>query len=232
MDGRVAALLVREGSTVAKNQTLLQLDDAVQAARVSLAERSAGQTGTVEKARHNLARQSRKLRRLKAARSGSVPKWEVEEAAFQVRIAEADLKVAEDALAVEQGKLALERTVLDQYAIVAPFDGQVVKIDAVPGATVKRSQGLITVADLSALEAVSYVPFRLAAAYVPAKRYPAAVAGMPGVHVTATLKFIDQRLEPASQTYRAVFTIDNRDRRLAAGTEISIGVTPLEGNDQ
>ncbi len=222
VDGRVAKIFVTEGDRIKSGEPLLSLDDEVQAARVKLTRQSAGQVGNVEKARHQLARMKQRYERLRSARNGSVPKWEIEDAGFQVRIATADLKLASDALDVERQKLALEQKVLKQYHVAAPFAGEVVEITVDPGATVKRSDKLITIADLTTLEAIAYVPASQIAEFKAGNQYIVEFGHPFTQRATAQLRFIDRRLEPASRTFRAIFLIGNKDGKIPAGTELTI----------
>lgn len=225
VDGRVAKIFVSEGDRVENGQPLLSLDDEVQAARVKLTRRSASQVGNVEKARQQLARTQQRYERLRDARCGSVPKWEIEDAGFQVRIAKADLKLATDALDVEREKLALEQKILRQYHVNAPFSGEVVEITIDPGATVKRSERLITIADLTTLEAVAYVPASRILEFKSGSQFVVEFGHPFTQRTTAHLRFIDRRLEPASRTFRAIFSIDNKSGKIPAGTELTI-ITP------
>ena len=225
VDGRVAKIFVSEGDRVASGQPLLSLDDEVQAARVKLTRRSANQLGNVEKARQQLARTKQRYERLRSARNGSVPKWEIEDAGFQVRIAQADLKLASDALEVEREKLALEQKILKQYHVNAPFPGEVVEITIDPGATVKRSEKLITIADLTTLEAVAFVPANRILEFEAGNQYIVEFGQPFTQRTTARLRFIDRRLEPASRTFRAIFRIENQSGNIPSGTELTI-LTP------
>ncbi len=222
VDGRVAKIFVSEGERVKRGRALLRLDDEVQAARVRLTQKSATQLGKVDKASQKLARAKKRYQRLRMARSGSVPRWEIEEAGFDIRIAEADLKLAADALALERGKLALEEKVLSQYQINAPFSGEVVAINIDAGATVKRSEQLITISDLTMLKAIAYIPVDRVLEFNVGHGYTVQISDSPFKHVVATLRYVDQRVEPASRTFRAIFEIDNREGRIPAGAQITI----------
>ncbi|MEM9030713.1 MAG: efflux RND transporter periplasmic adaptor subunit [Pseudomonadota bacterium] len=227
VDGHVTELLVREGARVQRGQTLVRLDDSVQAARVRLTEKSAEQSGNLKKAQRKLERLRRRLTRLRSARAGSVPKWELEDVGYKIQIAEADVKVATDALAVEREKLNLERTILARYVVAAPFDGEVVELHTDAGATVQRTDKLITVADLKTLKAVGFIPAAAASSFKSGSSYWAAPAKSPERRIVVRLVFIDSRLEPTSQTFRAVFELDNSLAKLPSGTEIVIGHRPL-----
>lgn len=229
IDGRVAEILVTEGDLVTSGDTIVKLEDDVQAARVKLAERSAAQTGNVEKARRHVERMQERLDRLTAARKGSIPSWEIKEAEYQLRLAQAELKVAEDALGVESGKLALEQRVLSQFTIKAPFDGEVVELTVDRGATVKRTDNLITIANLSQLEAIAYVPEHLIEKLRKGQVYNAELQKPANRNVQAKLIYIDRRLEPASRTFRAVFEIENNDKSIPSGTEVAIAIPDRTG---
>ena len=232
VDGRISRILVAEGHSVRRGQLLIQLDDDVQAARVLLTQRAANQRGNIEKAQQQIARLKMRLNRLRLARAGSVPKWEIEDAAFKVRIAQTDLKLARDSLAVEQGKLALEKKILSQYVLKAPFAGQVVELKVDDGATVKRSEALVTIADMSKLDAIAYIPAKAVSNFKSGTTYVARVGAPFDREFNAHLKFVDQRLEPASRTFRAVFEISNSKVEIPSGTEIAISDTAFRDLDK
>jgi len=221
-DGVVREVAVAEGAAVRQGDVLLRLDDAVQAARIGLARAAAEAGGDLRQTQvqHQEA-QAVLARTLQAAGRGAATEWEVRQARARVEVTAAQAEAATERREVEQRRLELELAQQEQLVIRAPFDGVVTRIDTVPGATLTRADRPVTVADLSVLEAVLYVPaeawkrLRLGAAYRLLLSDPADRA------VEARLRHMDPVMDAASGRFRAVFTITNADHALPAGLEAS-----------
>lgn len=224
IDGQVKAMLAIEGKKVKLGEPLVQLLDDVQLARVKLAQKSADSTGNVDRAQLQLERAKWRHKRLANAAKGSVPSWEIDEALYQIKMAKAELVLAEQALEVEKGKLDLETKLLDQYVITSPFEGQIVKVAVDPGATVKRNDVLVKVADISKLKVTAYIPAELAHKLKLNATYRATAFVPDAREFSAKLTFLDPKLEPASQTFRANFVVSNKNKQLRAGSEFTITI--------
>jgi len=227
-DGVVREVAVAEGDRVRRGDLLLALDDALQQARIALAEAAAANEAELRQARVTLAEAAAVLERTAAAAGrGAAGEWEVRQARARVELARAGVESAEEKRRLEARRLDVERASAEQQKLRAPFDGVVTRVDVVAGATVSRGDRPVTVADLSVLEAVLYLPasawpkLRLGAAY------PLALAAPVEREVTATLRSIDPVLDAASGRFRAVFTIANPDLALPAGMEAALDLARL-----
>jgi RND family efflux transporter MFP subunit len=158
--GRVAKLLVREGSLVKQGDLLVELDASDQQSNVAAAQaRVASAEGRVAAARATLrelevqlARQKELLTQKAAARSVV----EDLEARLATRQAEIESALAEKRAA--QAQVELARVTLGHMTVVAPLDGTVVDKPLDVGETVDTTKPLMEIADLDSIVVEIDVP--------------------------------------------------------------------------
>lgn len=227
-DGVVRAVPVAEGQQVREGDVLLQLDDDVQAARVSLARVAAEAEGELRQAQvqHQEA-QAVLARTQQAAGRGAATEWEVRQARARVEVTRAAADGAEERRRIEQQRLELELAQQALLVIRAPFDGVVTRIDTVPGATLTRADRPVTVAGLAVLEAVLYVPALAWTVLRTGQTYPLLLSEPVSRTVLARLRHMDPVMDAASGRFRAVFTIDNTDGALPAGLEAALDLAAI-----
>lgn len=228
IEGVVAEIAVEEGQRVRKGEVLLRLDDSVQAARIALARAAAEAGGEIRRAEVEAGEAAAVLARTRqAAQAGAAREWEVRQAQARLEAAQAALQAARERVEIERRRLALEQAQAELHLLRAPFDGRVFRLDAKPGATVTRATPVLTLADLSTLEAVLYIPARALSRLREGMEVPL-VLGEPVEHVvTATLRHIDRLIDPASARFRAVFVIANPDEAMPAGVEATLDLETL-----
>ncbi|BDG73594.1 efflux RND transporter periplasmic adaptor subunit [Roseomonas fluvialis] len=222
-DGVVREVLVAEGAAVREGDVLLRLDDAVQTARIGLARAAAEADADLRQAQvqHQEA-QAVLARTQQAAGRGAATDWELRQARARVDISAAQSDAASERRRVEQRRLELELAQQDQLVIRAPFDGVVTRLDTVPGATLTRADRPVTVADLSVLEAVLYVPAQAWKALRVGAAYPLLLSEPVGRAMEARLRHMDPVMDAASGRFRAVFTIANEGIAVPAGLEAAL----------
>ena len=189
--GRVTALLFREGEYVAKGTPLVKIDDAMLRAQ---AERAA--------ADRDLARQQvDRARRLREQNATSPADLE--------RASAADRSAAA-ALAVLQ--LQIERT-----TVRAPFAGVVGQRFVSEGDYVTSATRLLTLQTIDPQRAVIEVPERHAVELKPGQSVEFTVAAKPGRIFRAEVDFIDPVVENAKRTILVKARAPNPDRVLKPG---------------
>lgn len=227
-DGIVGQIAVAEGQRVRRGELLLALSDELQQARIALAEASAANEAELRQARISLAEATAVLdRTVTAAGRGAAGDWEVRQARARVEMARAGIDSAEEKRRLEARKLAVERASAEQQVMRAPFDGVVTRVDVVAGSTVSRSDRPVTVADLSVLEAVLYLPAAAWPRLSIGATYPLLLAEPVGREVDGVLRAAEPVLDAASGRFRVVFTIANPDLALPAGMEAALDLSRL-----
>lgn len=188
---KVKEILVDEAQQVEQGTLLVQLDDAVQAAMVAHAE-------AAQKLADLALQSTRDIHRSHAATD------------FELRRAELEAEQAAATLRLEQARLA-------QYRVEAPFRGHVVRIQAREGATVGEDDAVLVFAELDPLEAEFHLPAACYRDLRVGQAYELAAGPPVNDTLTATCKTIEPLLDPASATFRCVFTIENAETQLPAG---------------
>ncbi len=225
VDAQVAGVAVREGAAVRRGALLVQLDDRQQRARVALAQTSSGAGAEIGLAAVRLREAQAKLASTeKAARAGAAEDWELRQARAGAAQAVEEARMARDRQSVERRRLGVEQTVLDSLRIRAPFDGRVTRLNARPGATVRQTDTVAVVTDLSALRGEAYVRARFYGLLKAGQRYAVRFDAPFAATATATLTYVDPVMDAGS--FRAVFVLDNARETIPSGLEGRIILRP------
>lgn len=229
MDSEIKHIAIHEGQRIAKDGILLELNNTVQQARVRLAEAAAKKQGELQraKAEQRLAELKHKHTQ-KAHAQSAAPQWELNLARYEMEKAKAYVQDARDRQEIEKLRLATERAVLEQFTIRAPFEGIMVELYQDVGASVKRSDKLLTLADLSELELVLYLPDSFRNRIKENGRYRLKAIDPAGLETTGILKFIDPRVDAASGLLKTIFTIDNNTLTIAPGSQFQLDLKTEE----
>lgn len=218
VDGNLAATAVSEGQRVRAGDSLITMDDGVQQAVVRAAELKAGATADLDRAKLELEEARITLDRLiEAQKNRAAQEWEVRRAALQRDIAQVAVVKAGEDRKLAEAELQLEQQRLARFKLTAPWDGIVVRVLVKPGATLSRSDAVLKLVALDQLEAEIYVPAERFSQVKVGQVYALAAGEPVNRDVQAKLKFADPVIDPASQTFRCVFAIDNADLSLPAG---------------
>ncbi|MEO1548937.1 MAG: efflux RND transporter periplasmic adaptor subunit [Pseudomonadota bacterium] len=219
--GRIEAIPVREGDRLSAGTLLARIDARAQRARVSLAEVVAGATGAVSRAQAALTQATQvRDRVVKARASGAARTWEVEQAAQAVALAQAELTMAQDQVDQHQAQLTLENAVLKGFDIRMPFDGTVVEVSLTPGDVADPSTPILTVANLTRLEAVVFAPLAERARLTSGAVLPGLIPEMGDKPVEVTVLSIDPRLDSVSQTVRVRLGLETPNREVPPGATL------------
>ena len=227
--GLVARVAVEETDRVASGDVLVELANGIQAARVQVAQAAANAEATILRAQAILEQTQSRLKRIqRAASRGGAPKWEVAEARLAVRAAEAELAGAREQAVASQARLELEIAGMEEYLVRAPFDGDVLEVNAIAGMLADGRTPLLVLADRSEIEILTFLPAAAAFALKQGDILPVTLGNPVSRSFSAVLVNIDPRIEPASGTVRAVLRLENPDTQIPAGIEVAITL-PGEG---
>jgi len=189
--GRITALLFREGQYVARGTPLVRIDDAMLRAQAERAD-----------ADRDLAQQQllrvRKLREQNAAPP-------------------ADLERAEAAARSANAALSLLQLQIARSVVRAPFSGAVGQRFVSVGDYVTTSSRLLTLQTVDPQRAVIEVPERHAANLRPGQTVEFTVAAQPQRKFAARVDFIDPIVESTNRTITVKGLAANQDRILRPG---------------
>jgi membrane fusion protein (multidrug efflux system) len=191
VDGRLVAILVREGAVVAQGTPLFKVDDGELKAQVARAQ-----------ADRDLAQQA--LTRTKQLLQ--------EKAA-----APADVERAEAQMRSTQAGLDLLQLRLDRTVVRAPFGGVVGQRLASLGDFVNNSTRLITLQTVSPQRVAFQVPERYADLLKVGQRVVFRVAALSGRDFAGTVDFVDPLVALPSRTITVKALVPNPKRELQAG---------------
>lgn len=209
---------VAEGDRVEKDQPLAYMDDGLQQVAVRSAELQATSTTAIRNAELVLEDAMIQVERiLEAQVSDAASEWEVRRTRLQAETAAAQLEQAREQQELAKIQLQLEQERLKRYAVLAPFTGRVLRTDAEAGASLTQQDPLLTLVALHPLEAQLHLPSTDYGKLTIGETYPLYTAGDRGLTFKAKLVTIDPVIDPASQTFRVVFEIDNADESLPSG---------------
>ena len=191
IEGRLAEILIREGTIVARGTPLFKVDDAELKAQVARAE-----------ADRDLARQSlARTRDLLAQKASS--RAELERAEATARSDEAELDLL---------KVRLARTV-----VRAPFAGVVGQRFVSLGDYVTTSTRLVSLQTVTPQRAAFQVPERYADQLRNGQHVTFQVAALPGREFTGRVDFVDPVVQLPGRTITVKAVVPNPDRRLQSG---------------
>lgn len=189
--GRVTALLFREGQSVARGTPLVRIDDAMLRAQAERAD-----------ADRDLARQQlERMRRLRE-QNAATP---------------ADLERVEAAARSANAALSLLQLQIARSVVRAPFSGSVGQRFVSIGDYVTTATSLLTLQTVDPQRAVIEVPERHAVSLRPGQVVEFTVAAEPGRTFAARVDFIDPVVESTSRTITVKGLAPNRDHVLKPG---------------
>jgi RND family efflux transporter MFP subunit len=227
-EGIVNILRVAEGSIVTAGSVILELNDDIAQARVGLARVAANAEGDLRQARlHHQEALEILARTQQASTRGAATEWEVRQARVRVEVTKAVVDSAQERRMIENQRLNLELAQASQSLIRAPFDGMVTRVDTVVGAFVTRGDRPVTVADLTVLEAVLFLPAELWFRLRVGSSYPLSISEPIGRKAEGILRHMDPVMDAASGRFRAVFTVNNADLQIPAGLDVGLDLEEL-----
>ncbi|MFN2564532.1 MAG: efflux RND transporter periplasmic adaptor subunit [Gemmatimonadaceae bacterium] len=189
--GRVTAILFREGQSVARGTPLIKIDDAMLRAQ---AERAA--------ADRDLANQQlERVRRLRAQNASSA----------------ADLERAEAAARSAAASLAVLQLQIERTTVRAPFAGVVGQRFVSPGDYVTPATRLLTLQTVDPQHAVIEVPERHAVQLRAGQTVEFTVAAQPKRIFRAQVEFVDPVVQATGRTIVVKARAPNPDRLLRPG---------------
>ncbi|AWK89825.1 efflux RND transporter periplasmic adaptor subunit [Azospirillum thermophilum] len=200
---RIKRVAFKDGQSFRAGETLVEFDCALQAAQLDKAQaQRAGAENTLDG--------QRKLSKLNA--TGMV----------EVRNAEAEVQKA-------RADVTYLKTMMSKCRIAAPYDGRIVEHKASDQQFVQPGQALMEIIDDSVLELEFIVPSHWLAWFKPGYGFVARIDDTRRDYPVRLLRTA-ARVDPVSQSVKAVAVIDGRFPELVAGMSGQILLTPPAQN--
>ncbi|MCB2006609.1 MAG: efflux RND transporter periplasmic adaptor subunit [Burkholderiaceae bacterium] len=217
---------VQRGSVVRKGQRLVELQSDVERAALDSAKFRAVMEGSMRSAEARVDYARDKLRRREElSRQNFVSSQERDDAAAEMRVAQAELLEARDnrQLAVLESKRLEE--LLRQRTLISPFDGVVTEVEQHPGELAQTGEGarpILTMAQIHPLRVEVVLPVALynqikagAAAEIEAE------APTKG-RFKATVQIVDKVVDSASGTFGVRLELPNPAGNMPAGVKCKV----------
>ncbi|MEM9267993.1 MAG: efflux RND transporter periplasmic adaptor subunit, partial [Pseudomonadota bacterium] len=132
----------------------------------------------------------------------------------------AELTMAQDQIDQHQAQLRLENAVLKGFDVRMPFDGTLVEVALTQGDVADPSIPILTVADLTKLEAVIFAPLSERSRLTPGAELMGFVPELGDLEVRAVVLSIDPRLDSVSQTVRVRLGLETPNREVPPGATL------------
>ncbi len=226
--GRISKVRVKEGDLVKANQTLLQQDDAVEQAQLSLIREQSKDTTQIESRKASLEQKKVYLNKLTwAAQRGSATEMEVQEAKLEVRIAEYSLRTAEFEHEQNKRKYDEAKIHVDNMVLKSPISGRIEKVEVEAGESIDGLASAVRVVRTNPLWIDVHVPFEEGRSLNLNQSAEVIFPGMEQEPVEGKIIFVSTVADAASSTLRARIEVENKENR-----PVGEHVTVLFGNSE
>ena len=227
VSGRIAALRVKPGAKVQAGQVLIELDDAEQRAAVALRRLEADSDIGLRLATQRLELEKIEQQRFEQ-RADRKSAESLDSTAAQAAYQLANLELEQAQMRIEQAKLQLRlaEARLDQFALRAPFDGIVERIDASTGQVVNSQTPILRLLQSDELWIDANVPTEQtydlntgSSVWVRAKRgdQPAPIEGR--------IETLSSVVDPQTDTRLVRVKVPNRGE-LLVGAHVTVAFAP------
>ena len=216
VEGVLMNINVREGDFVEAGQILATVDNRVAKASVNAKTFATNRIAALTGAKASLRSARHRYERLKSL-GNAISDLELDLALDLVNQTQAEFDIVKEQHQQALIDLQLEKVRLDALNVIAPFAGEIVKIEGSIGQSLTREDPLLTIADYKHLEANIHVPIQwygklsvgdtcVIRASIPVDRY-----------LSARVEYLEPRIDSATKTFRCRVSINNTDAKLPSG---------------
>lgn len=220
--GRITDLPAEEGAQVRAGDVLVQLHQAVQERRVSIALAAAESTHEIALAETALAHVLEEVERLEALRGSAATTKELADVRNALRTAELSLQQAQFRHAQAQRELELQRALLAELNLRAPFDGVVAAHLREIGDTVAEREGILQLVQLDPLLVIVDCPINIAAGLRLGQRAQVLWEHDAQPGTVGVVAFISPVIDAGSQTCRVKLHVPNEAGAWRAGLKVYV----------
>ena len=227
--GRIASVDVREGDVVEAGQVVARTESGVLEATRRITETQIAADGKLQRARAELAMQSKRLGKLTGLlQRGHAGQEEVDTATIERDVAAAAVRTAEEDREIRIAERDRIDVQLEQRLVRSPIAGTVVRVVKDAGEFVSQADPVVMrVVRLDPLTGVFNVPEEMAGRL--AKGEAADVRFLrTGVIAAGVVEFVSPVIEPQSGTVRVTVSLPNGEGLLRAGEKCALAVDYVE----
>ena len=226
--GRIQDILIEEGCWVRAGDLVIQLDDRVQRAKTAISAAQAESTHEIELALARWEGAKKELARLKFLRGDNhASTKELDDATTVEAVARIEYEIAK--FEHTQARLVhyREQQVLEEYRIMAPFDGYAHEHLKHPGETVDEREGIVTLMRLDPIKVVIDCPLTLAPALAVGDRVTVVPSDDQWHPRPGKITLVHRVADGASQTFRVKVVVDNPDGHWLSGMKVAVFFSPF-----
>jgi RND family efflux transporter MFP subunit len=200
--GRVAKVLVKEGSVVKAGDVLVELEAVGQRSSVSAASsRALAAQARVDTARANYAEIQQQVERNRAlVQSGAVGKAALEDLEARAKALDQAVKAAEAEARATEAEVSPLRATLQDLTITAPIDGTVITKPVQVGELVGPQNNIVEIADFGSLLVETDVPEGRLYLIKPGSPCEISLDAYPDRRLRGVTREIGKRVERAKAT--------------------------------
>lgn len=230
--GLIQTVHTRRGEIIRQGQVLVSIESSVERSAAETARYRSQAQGALQLARNKVSALREKAQRMeRLQRESFVSTQARDDAATELRLAEAELKSAEEAAQLARLEHRQSVDQINRRILRAPFSGVVVDQYLFPGASVDASEGkkpILKIAQTNPLLAQAILPYRL---------FPQLRIGMPAIvipekpferHIAATIRTVDRVVDAAAGTFGVVAQVDNAKQSLPGGIRCKLKIDDLK----
>jgi RND family efflux transporter MFP subunit len=221
--GILAEVLVDRGDRVKKGEIVAKLDSTVEQATVELDKARAASGAAVASRRARakfLAVKNSRL--LKLQSPGTIAQAQLDEAAADLAVANADLAEAEDQQRIATLEYQRSMTILNQRMIRSPIDGLILERKLFAGEYAFDQAPILVLAEVNPLNVEVYLPItsleQIHAGMTALVHLAAPLRG----DYTAIVEVVDTVSDARSGTYGVRLTLPNLEYRTPAGVRCEV----------
>lgn len=220
--GVIKTIHVKEGDRITKGMPLVTMEDAVPRARLAAADVETQLMGGLQRAQVEMKMAEDRLSRIRQLKAnGPAATFELTDAEMSRDQAQAMIQQQKDALTAAEAAKKLAAAQLEQYTVLAPFDGVVTEIHQKAGA-VDPSIVIISVANFDTLEVEMHAPVALLGKVRAGGQVTLKAAAPISARIPANVLSASPIIDSASDTFRCLLQINNAQHRLPAGFRVII----------
>jgi RND family efflux transporter MFP subunit len=217
VEGLVVKSLVNRGDAVSEGQLLAQIDSAVQARELEVAEARAADQQNVAIIRRRLEFLRRQQERAAALRSRDVnAQVNYDSASTDADVSDAALKEAEINVGVARLEALRAKAVLEQRSVRSPIGGVVLDTPMPAGQFFFKKSSLMTLAALDPMLVEVALPVEALGTIKPGDKLDVRPQAPGGGSLTATVRSVDRVLD-AQGRLGLQLTVPNPDLKIPSG---------------
>jgi len=220
---RLVTVHVAEGERVKKGQLLGTLEYTVSKAEYQAAKAMADDRSAINIALIDASEAESRLERFRSAlETGASNEMELAEAEGNYQRAMALVERERSLLVRAQKTAETAAAQVDAFIIRAPFSGIITEQHVSVGNMVEVGRPIFSIVAADALKVELNLPLELFGKLKDGEVYEM-TGGVPvSKKIKAKLKFVSPVIDSASQSFRCVFTIENKEAKLPAGFPIQL----------